>query len=136
MTKVCQFLFEWHFIVFGMIHELFVSKLELQTSIWDKKTLKIISFLISTSTGIPQFPRFQFPRFSVYNSIISSSPLVLLKYGIHKKYFRKNEPLTSWTLFPPFFPDQHWSGKKTGGKKCSNGQMLIFLEVLLMKSIF
>ena len=27
----------------------------------------------------------------------------ILKYGFHKKYFRKNEPLTSWTLFSPVF---------------------------------
>ena len=26
-----------------------------------------------------------------------------LKYGFHKKYFQKNEPLTSWTLFSPVF---------------------------------
>ena len=26
-----------------------------------------------------------------------------LKYGFYKKYFRKNEPLTSWTLFSPVF---------------------------------
>ena len=26
-----------------------------------------------------------------------------LKYGFHKKYFRKSETLTSWTLFSPVF---------------------------------
>ena len=28
---------------------------------------------------------------------------ILLKYGFHKKYFRKSETLTSWTLFSPIF---------------------------------
>ena len=66
-----------------------------------------------------------------------------VKYVFHKKYFRKNEPLTSWTHFPPVFfqisadwlklhylhefcngffcknkfsTNQHWSGKKRGKK--------------------
>ena len=46
--------------------------------------------------------------------------ICLLKYGFHKKYFRKNEPLTSWTLFSPVFSRsvliQCWSGKKRGKK--------------------
>ena len=38
---------------------------------------------------------------------------MLLKYGFCKKYFDRNEPLTSWTLLSPiFFPDQHWSLSK------------------------
>ena len=55
---------------------------------------------------------------------------VLLKYGFHKKYSRKNEPLTSWTLFSPVFfqisADQCWSGKKRG-KKVFNWSEVHFL---------
>ena len=85
-----------------------------------------------------------------------------LKYGFHKKYFRKSETLTSWTLFSPVFFQinadwlkLHWKAnlvmdffvkinfqpissdlEKNGGKKCSTRQSFIFSEVLLMKSIF
>ena len=39
---------------------------------------------------------------------ISVITLNYLKCGFHKKYFRKNEPLTSWTpFFPRFFYEIH-----------------------------
>ena len=45
-----------------------------------------------------------------------------LKYGFCKMYFDRNEPLTTWTLLTPFFPDQH-----------STGQRFIFIKVSFYK---
>ena len=62
---------------------------------------------------------------------------IQLKYGFHKKYFWKKWTSDQLNTFSPrFFQISTDLEKKTGGKKCSNGQRLIFLEVLLMKSIF
>ena len=36
----------------------------------------------------------------------------MIKYGFCKKSFRKNETLTSWTLWLTYFPDQCWFGKQ------------------------
>ena len=57
----------------------------------------------------------------------------ILKYGFCKKYFDRNEPLTSWTLFPPFFFQISADLEKNGGQKCSTGQKFIFTEVTFYK---
>ena len=79
-----------------------------------QKTLHRLDFCYKTAK-IDKMEIFVFCHLSFAN--YGKHPL---KYGFHKKYFRKNEPLTSWTLFSPVFfqisTDQHWSGKKRGEK--------------------
>ena len=80
-------------------------------------------------------------------------PIWVLKSGFHKKYFRKSETLTSWTLFSPVFfqisadwwkiyfftkksitrfvnaeisTNQHWSGKKRGKKVFNSSEFHSF----------
>ena len=56
-----------------------------------------------------------------------------LKYGFCKKYFDRNEPLTSWTLLSPVFFQIRADLEKNGGQKCSIGQRFIFTEVTFCK---
>ena len=88
-------------------------------------------------------------RFNLYTSL-KLLEKNRLKYEFCKKSLRKDEPLTSWTLFwaylssllggfavvPSGFavvPTQKWW--QTCSKKCSTGQRFIFLKWLLTKSI-
>ena len=62
-----------------------------------------------------------------------------LKYGFHKKYFRKNESLTSWTLFPPFFSRSALIStdlEKKWGQKCSTGQFHLHRSNFLQNPYF
>ena len=58
---------------------------------------------------------------------------LILKYGFCKKYFDRNEPLTSWTLLSPVFFQISADLEKNGGQKCSTGQRFIFTEVTFYK---
>ena len=101
---------------------------EIQWKLWVSRWCNRYTFDYLYSCNLPKY-------FQIWK-------ILKLKYGFHKKYFQKNEPLTSWTLFPRFFPDQcwlvenlfftkksitrfvnsvistnqHWSGKKRGKK--------------------
>ena len=100
-----------------------------------------------------RFSKFQFSISSRIFNGQRQSNWYILKYGFHKKYFRKNEPLTSWTLFSPVFfqisadwwkiyflqknplqallnaiisTNQHWSGKNRGKKVFNSSEFHFF----------
>ena len=63
-----------------------------------------------------------------------------LKYGFCKKYFRKNEPLTSWTLFSPVFfqisTESALIWKKTGEKSVQLVRGSFFRKYFLWNPYF
>ena len=88
-----------------------------------------------------------FFHLSSYGFYISSKKQNLLKYGFCNKSFRKDEPLTSWTLFSNIFViNIRFSSNQNIGegesnfdeicwKKCSTDQRFIFSKWLVTKSI-
>ena len=59
---------------------------------------------------------------------------LLLKYWFCKKYFDRNEPLTSWTFCPSFFPSSAPDLEKTEDKVFNwHGQRFILTKVTFYK---